>query len=68
MILSLFFSLSIGLLLFSVMMLIRNEIVFKFRIKTLHNDYEKYDMLPSYNKMMYNLKVWNFDKFYKGEK
>lgn len=58
----------IVLLAFSGMMLVRNEIVFKFRIKTLHNDYEKYNTLPSYENMMYNLKVWNFDKFYKGEK
>lgn len=34
----------------------RNEKVFDFRNKILHDDYEKYKKLPSYDKMFYSFK------------
>lgn len=45
-------------------MLIRNEAVYKFRVKTLYDSPNVYHKLPSYEDMIYKYwYVWDFERF-----
>lgn len=43
--------------------LIRNDLVYNYRVELLYSDRNKYLLLPSYNEMMYKFWIWDFDKF-----
>jgi hypothetical protein len=43
-------------LVFCIFLAIRNERVYKFRIKLCNFDYDTYKSLPSYDKMLYSFK------------
>lgn len=41
----------------------RNNKVYEFRIKMIRQDFEKYQTMPSYDKMMFSfVKIKDFDK------
>jgi len=52
----------------AITMLIRNELVYKYRIFMLDKDRDTFLNLPSYNAMLHNYKVWDFKKHYGGKK
>lgn len=46
-----------------VLMLVRNEWVYRVRKIMSHENPELYDKLPSYDNMMIHFWVWNINKF-----
>ena len=50
--------------LFCVLMLFRNVIIYRIRVELIYSDYNTYKMLPSYHDMMYkHLFRWNKKSF-----
>ena len=57
-----FWSISSGLLLF---MTFRNHWVHDVRSKLLHEDYDEFKKLVSYNQMYWKVWIWDINKFKK---
>lgn len=51
------------LLVFMSIMLLRNQMVYSFRSKLLWSDLAAYQRLPSYDRMLWYLTVWNFERY-----
>lgn len=47
----------------SIYMLIRNDWVYRNRIRLLYKDWDAYDRLPSYDSMWLRFWVWDINKF-----
>ena len=46
-----------------VYILIRNEYVYRYRTRLLIADFERYQRLPSYDRMVYRFWVWPLSRF-----
>lgn len=53
-----------GALLYTVVMLLRNHLVYKWRIRALNADLEAYLRGPSYDHMLHDWQCWRFEDFY----
>lgn len=59
---------NLGFLFMCFYFLKRNDCVYKFRMKILNESYDKYLLLPDYEKMMYHpWWEWNFEKLFREE-
>jgi hypothetical protein len=47
-------------------MIIRNQWVYRNRLKLLNNDWDTYKKLPSYHAMMRRFWIWDINKFING--
>lgn len=56
---------SVILFFIAIFILIRNEWVYKNRIKLINDDWESFKKLPSYDQMMFKFWVWDINKFIK---
>ncbi len=43
--------------------LMRNNWVYSVRVRMIHEDFEKFKRLPSYDHMMSRFWIWNVNKF-----
>jgi hypothetical protein len=59
--------LSFGLAVASVVMLVRNNWVYRERVRLLWSDPAAYERLPSYNRMILRFWVWDVAKFCAGD-
>jgi len=58
-------SISVIFIFITVFIWIRNNWVYKNRIKLIDDDWEAYKKLPSYDQMMFKFWVWDINKFIK---
>lgn len=54
-------------ILLAVLTLIRNDWVFRNRVKMVWDDFEGFKQLPSYEAMLFRFWVWDVKKFLKNK-
>ena len=52
-------------LILNIVLLIRVQKVYEYRVHLIWNDFDTYRKLPSYDEMVLKFWIWDFDKFIK---
>jgi hypothetical protein len=47
----------------AIYFIIRNELVYRFRVRMLHSHYDIYRQLPDYDKMLYSIKLLRIENY-----